>query len=199
LKTPTQQEYERTELKDWQLGKIKVFLLAGRIASGKSTVGNILAGVLQERYPQAIIKISGFAYGVKSVARDSFGWDGNKDDKGRRLLQVVGTEAGREYDNDIWAKKAYNDTVGNIMPPNIVIFDDWRFPNEYTYWLDKPEIGEIYKIRVFRDEEIISDHLSEKALPISAVVPDYYDYRFDNNGEEESIEDKVRAMVKELV
>lgn len=184
---------------DWELGKIKVFLLAGRIASGKSTVANYLFDALHYEYPSAIIKIAGFADGVKQVAREAFGWNGVKDEKGRRLLQVVGTEAGREYDNNIWANKAYRDNVTNAeIIPNILIFDDWRFPNEASVWTGKPEIGEVYKIRVFRDEEIISDHLSEKSLPVSNIVPDYYDYRFDNNCEENQILAKVREMLEEL-
>ena len=109
-------------------------------------------------------------------------------------------EAGREYNPDIWVKLAYDNSVrGKIVPPNIIIFDDWRFPNEYEYWRDKPEIGKIYRIRVFRDEEIISDHLSEKSLPISNRIPDYYDYRFYNNGEKNQILGQVREMLEEIL
>jgi len=185
---------------DWELGKVKVFLLAGRISSGKSTVATELVKALHTEYPSAIIHVRGFADGVKSVAKIAFGWDGIKDAKGRRLLQVVGTDAGREYDPDIWVKKAYADFVsGLLIPPNILIFDDWRFPNEYSHWLTKQEVGEIYKIRIFRDEEVISDHLSEKALPISEITPDYYDYRFDNNETQNKILAKVREMLEELL
>jgi len=173
--------------------------LAGRIEAGKSTVAKALGKALQVEYPTASIEIAGFADGVKYVARSAFGWDGKKDKKGRRLLQVVGTDAGREYDPDIWVRMAYELITCAVVPSNIYIFDDWRFQNEYTYWLDKPEIGEIYKIRVFSDREKISDHLSEKSLPISEVIPDYYDYRFDNNGEENQILTKVREMLEEIL
>lgn len=188
--------YKREDLKDWEFGKVKVFLLAGRISAGKSTVANFLFDALHYEYPSAIIKIAGFADGVKEVATQAFGWDGIKDEKGRRLLQVVGTDAGRAYNNNIWAEKAFKDNIfGTSFPPNILIFDDWRFPNEYTVWLDKPMIENVYKIRVFRDEEVISDHLSEKSLPSLITEPDYYDYRFDNNIEKNQILYKVREML----
>jgi len=192
-------QYERTELVDWELGKIKIFLLSGRIEAGKSTVAKVLASALQSEYPTATLKIAGFADGVKHVAREAFGWNGIKDAKGRRLLQVVGTDAGREYDHDIWARMAYELVTCALIPSNIYIFDDWRFPNEYDYWLDKPEIGEVYKIRVFRDSEKISDHISEMSLPISETTPDYYDYRFDNNETENQILAKVREMLEEIL
>jgi len=191
-------QYARTDLSDWELGKIKVFVISGRISSGKSTVAVELQKALHTEFPEAVIKIRRFAQGVKDVAREAFGWDGNKDEKGRRLLQVVGTDAGREYNPDIWVERCYED-IQSGFPPNIIIYDDWRFPNEYSYWLDKPEIEKVYKIRIFREDEVISDHLSEKALPVSKVIPDYYDYRFDNNGTKNEILPKVREMLEEIL
>ena len=191
-------QQKQTKLLDWELGKIKIFLLSGRIEAGKSTVAKILVNALQTEYPTAIITVAGFADGIKHVAHLVFGWDGIKDAKGRKLLQVVGTDAGRKYDNDIWVRKAYKDKIKSpIIIPNIVIFDDWRFPNEYDFWIDKPEIEKIYKIRVFRDEEIISNHESEWSLPTQGHP--YYDYWFDNNGTKNQILPKVREMLEELL
>ena len=121
LLNPKPFQLEGRRFEDWELGKIKLFLLTGRIASGKSTVARELKKALYTEYPDAIIRISGFAYGVKDIARRCFGWDGEKDVKGRRLLQVIGMEAGREYNPDIWVKLAYDNSVrGKIVPPNII-------------------------------------------------------------------------------
>ena len=49
-------------------------------------------------YP-AIISL---AAPIKELAEEYFSWDGKKDKKGRRLLQVLGTEAGREYNENLW-------------------------------------------------------------------------------------------------
>jgi len=151
-----------------------VYLLAGRMFSGKSTVAKQLQIELWRTNPFTEISICRFAAGVKQVAYDSFGWDGVKDEKGRRLLQVIGTECGRDYNNNIWADKAYTDNKGDVL-----IFDDWRFPNEYEVWLDKPEVEKVYKIRVFSEREEVSGHASEISLP-DGISP-YYDYIFDNN------------------
>lgn len=185
-----------TSLKDWEHGKVTIFLLSGKIASGKSTVAEALAEVLEEKYSHLLTLVMSFGFYVKDVAYSCFGWDGEKDEKGRRLLQVIGTETGRDYYNDIWVEKAYED-MQQMFPPNFVIFDDWRFENEYTYWKDKPEIGKVIKIRVHREKEITLDHISEKALPQSR--PEFYDYYLDNNGTVEDLKDLVREMVEELV
>jgi hypothetical protein len=100
--------------------------LTGLLGSGKSAVAKefvktcALNGVLVEILP--------FADPVKAVAY-SMGWDGEKDEKGRRLLQLIGTECMREcIDPDGWVKlwlsKAHSSTA------DIVVADDCRFPNE---------------------------------------------------------------------
>jgi len=173
---------------------MQVYLIAGRMFSGKSTVAKELWTTLfcqNDSLTFTSIKICRFAEGVKQVARDGFGWDGVKDEKGRRLLQVVGTECGRDYNKNIWAEKAYTDNKGDIL-----IFDDWRFPNEYEVWLDKPEVEEIFKIRVFREREEVNGHASEISLPDGGSS--YYDYMFDNNIDIAEIPKKVDEMIFKL-
>lgn len=41
---------------------------------------------------------------IKEVARSYFGWDGAKDERGRRLLQQIGS-TGRAYDPALWLKR----------------------------------------------------------------------------------------------
>jgi len=182
---------------DWEHGKVTIFLISGKVEAGKSATAEALAKVMDEKDTPLLTQVMSFGFYVKDVAYSSFGWDGEKDAKGRRLLQVIGTEAGREYDYNMWVKQAYEDLLG-MFPPNVVIFDDWRFENEYRYFLDKPEIGKVFKIRVFRDTEKTFDHISEKSLPQSEITPDFYDYRIDNNGTVEDLKDTVREMVEEF-
>ena len=47
------------------------------------------------------------------------------------------------------------------------------------------------------DEEAISDHESEWALPTQGHP--YYDYSFDNNGIKNEILSKVRIMLEEIL
>jgi hypothetical protein len=74
-----------------------------------------------------------FATDIKAIAIKHFGWDGKKDKKGRRLLRVLGTEAGRDYNPDIWVEKmAFSMAKTLILGDKSITIkiDDLRFDNE---------------------------------------------------------------------
>ncbi len=89
--------------------------LAGYAGSGKDALG----AHLRARGWQRVA----FADEVKAKARE-LGWDGNKDDAGRRLLQEVGMIARRE-DPCHWIRKAFA-----LIRKERVVITDVRFPNE---------------------------------------------------------------------
>lgn len=67
---------------------------------------------------------------IKALASGSFGWDGRKDARGRRLLQEIGT-VGRNYDPEIWLERLA-DRIGARPPPRLVV-DDLRLAREAVY------------------------------------------------------------------
>lgn len=72
--------------------------------------------------------ITPFAEPVKSFAK-AMGWDGRKDAKGRRLLQLIGTECGREcIGPSVWVDQ-WEKTV-LTRKADVVVADDVRFVNE---------------------------------------------------------------------
>ena len=71
-----------------------LFGIHGPAGSGKTTMAKGLIGALLN-HDDATHTILPFAKPVKDVARN-MGWNGEKDEKGRRLLQLLGTECGRE-------------------------------------------------------------------------------------------------------
>lgn len=104
--------------------------IAGPMGSGKSTIAKILA----ERLHGTIVPM---AKPLKEMAT-TLGWDGKKDKKGRKFLQLLGTEIGRAYDNEYWTKQ-WRDQVEKIVCHEailsdeiggVIICDDVRFPNE---------------------------------------------------------------------
>lgn len=99
--------------------------LTGRIGSGKSTIAKEIVKLV----PNA--RVSSFAGPVKTIAKTVFGWDGAKDDKGRRLLQVIGTDAGRAYDENIWVHMMQTQLgILQAQGVELVVIDDLRFDNE---------------------------------------------------------------------
>ena len=81
---------------------MEVFLLSGKSGSGKDTLANIMANKLEEHGCRTLILH--FADLVKYYASQYYGWDGEKNEEGRSLLQKIGTTIMRGYNQDYWTK-----------------------------------------------------------------------------------------------
>lgn len=103
-------------------------LCSGKARHGKDTSAEIIKENLEERGYSVLI--THYADLLKFICKNFFGWNGEKDEAGRTLLQQVGTNCIREQDPDYWV-----DFVANLvrMFPDkyaFVIIPDVRFPNE---------------------------------------------------------------------
>lgn len=89
-----------------------------------------------------------------------YGWDGAKSThpEVRRLLQVLGTEVGREmFGQDFWVEQAMKD----VDYEDKVVFTDVRFPNEA--WAIRDMGGEVWRIN--REGVVaVNAHASENSL-----------------------------------
>jgi DNA polymerase III delta prime subunit len=164
------------------LSKTLAILVAGKAGVGKTTSADCIKEYLVDRYGLSGI-ISPIAAGVKLVARRGFGWDGNKDIKGRLLLQEVG-KAGRNYNQDLWIKSSLSYFYSSSpIIRDFVIFDDWRFPNELDY-LSRDAGLSVLAIRIESPErEILRglpayDDVSETSLPSVEFSDKRLSYKF---------------------
>ncbi len=108
--------------------------LTGKAGSGKGEVAKII-----HDYKEASILVCPLALELKRIAIDHFGWNGKKDVAGRKLLQTLGTECGREYGGKgFWIDK-WNNTVDDYIftmrnidasKQIIIVCDDIRFDDE---------------------------------------------------------------------
>jgi hypothetical protein len=175
---------------------LNYLLISGKAGVGKSTVALFLQQGLRDASKSATIYA--FAYPIKEIAKESFGWDGEKDDRGRALLQDIGTEVGRRYNPDIWVSNAYGMTYDIA---DYVIMDDWRFPNEYEF-LAKVT-GKVFKIKVessvrgMLKGNPLSNHLSETALDVYPLT--YYDIIIDNSYSMESLQETCKILTNEII
>lgn len=155
-------------------------LVSGKAGVGKTTFSNFLVGYL----PKNKTYIIPFALGVKEVARTGFGWNGCKDDEGRKLLQEVGA-VGRRYDKDIWVKQALE--VAKYR--RYSIHDDWRFPNELNYFRNNNINTLTIRIEAPDRESLkgspLYTDISETSLPSATtevgISANYYDIIIYNN------------------
>lgn len=194
--------------------KTQCLLIAGAMGAGKTE----FATALKERLSDLgyTVEMAAFANPIKWIAKSFFRWDGEKDAKGRRLLQVIGTEAGREYYEDIWVDTLL-DWVENHddYPLDFLIIDDWRYENEYA-GIEKNFLYNVHKIYVDRDSSLKDPkyltglaHQSENGLPTPEVsantvlmdnrdYPDFYDFVVINNFPLDGLKE-VSGMMIDLI
>lgn len=188
--------------------KTVVILISGKAGSGKTTVAEMSEQKLLD-IPSMTIFRYGFADPIKYIAKAFFGWDGKKDERGRRLLQMIGA-VGREYDENIWVKHLLNqmDKKAGILPFNFVIVHDWRFPNELAYLKQNPTL-EVVTIRLFGRGGLNGEtalDVSENSLPEvdAEFIPTglegdhWYDYQINNNVGTEQLNEKLDQVLASI-
>ena len=132
--------------------------IGGPIGSGKSLAAQFVQQALGEDQCGRLA----FADALKRIAREDFGWDGVKDARGRRLLQVIGTEAGRVYNENIWVTKLFATIISDPRQLPFYVIDDCRYPNETDFI---HHTGSGITMRVTgrsKEDSVASQHESER-------------------------------------
>lgn len=108
----------------------------------------------------------------------------------RRLMQVIGTEVGRNlFDPDIWVKLAERKLTSTLSVGNTVI-TDVRFPNEAR--LIKKHGGAL--IRITRPGfGPVNEHVSDRASQSWT-----YAHHIENDDDIDALHHKVRQLMKQL-
>lgn len=154
--------------------------LCGYAQSGKDTFANALLGTGQWT------RVA-FADPLKDVAL-SVGWDGQKDDGGRKFLQDLGVGVRKHLFTDLWVQKA-EEIIDQLDLP--VVITDARFPNELEMirrrggiliWIARPGVGPI------------NAHASEHS-----VHPGDCDYVVQNTGTISEMQEMAPELVADLI
>lgn len=153
---------------------MRVILISGKAQHGKDTTASIIRDALEaDRYK---VLIAHYGDLVKYVCSTFFGWNGEKDDAGRTLLQYVGTDVVRAKRQDYWVEfitgilELFNEEWDYVLIP------DCRFPNEIDCM--KNAGIDATHVRVVRQNftspltEEQQKHPSETAL--DNTIPDAY-------------------------
>ena len=170
----------------------RILNLSGKALSGKDTTANILC-----KYLNGKSLIIHHADSLKFYAQKYAGWDGKKDDVGRKILQLLGTDNTKVKLNKpfFWVEKTCD--IAEIFQDDFDYFlvPDCRFIAELCY----PQARFPNKVTSIRIERPNFDNglTEEQKNHISETELDNYnhDVVFYNEGNGlEKYEDKIKNM-----
>lgn len=184
-------------VQEGSFSKSLCFLFSGKAGVGKTYCSQLLEQQIQKL--EFSYFRSPFAYGVKDTAR-YMGWDGEKDDKGRKLLQDIG-KIGRRYDKNLWVKQAFarieSDTA---YPHSFIIIDDWRFRNEYSYIKNQLPLYKPIRIRVIAPErEILKNTKMYNDVSETELDNAKFDYVISNIEDKGAFEQVKQILYSEIM
>lgn len=102
--------------------------ISGKAQNGKDTSALIFEKELKTRGHSVLITHQ--ADLLKYICKAFFGWNGEKDEAGRTLLQRVGTDVIRKVEPDFWVDFIAKVTGFFKDSWDYIVVPDTRFPNE---------------------------------------------------------------------
>ena len=109
---------------------MKVICISAKAQHGKDTSALILKEIYESNGKRVLI--THFADLLKYICKQYFDWDGNKDEKGRTLLQYIGTDVVGTINPAYWSEFIVNFLKMFEHEWDYVIIPDCRYPIEAT-------------------------------------------------------------------
>lgn len=175
---------------------MKIICISGKAQHGKDTLARMLKKQL-ELDKQRKILIAHYGDLIKYVCRQFFGWNGKKDERGRSLLQYVGTEVVRKQIPDFWVKFIADILTMFRNEWDYVIIPDCRFPEEIDIFKER-ELNSV-SLRIERGN-FTSPLTKEQQLHPSETSLDNYlfDYYIYNDAKVEQLLTAVEKFADDL-
>jgi len=174
---------------------MKIILITAKAQHGKDTTASIIKSQLESIGKKALI--CHYADLLKYICRTFFDWDGQKDDKGRSILQYVGTDNIRQQNKDYWVKFIADFLRMFYNEWDYVLIPDTRFPNEIEYMGDCFNDGDVHTIRVERPNFISPLTEEQQNHPSECALDGYeMDVLITNGGTLQDLELKVKHYIE---
>lgn len=173
---------------------MKVIVFSGKARNGKTSAANIFKKLAEDDGKSAVVlRYAGY---VKYVATEYYGWNGEKDENGRDLLQFIGDGVRNKYGEGFWVDKLMSDISDFCKDLNYVLIDDCRYPNEIT---TPKSMFETYSVRINR-ENFESELTDEQKKHNSEVALDGYnfDYVISTNSGVSNLCSPIRHLYKNI-
>ena len=167
---------------------MKVCCISAKARHGKDTAAELIKEYLESQGQKVLI--THFADLLKYLCKQLFGWDGNKDEKGRTLLQYIGTDVVGAKNPAYWAEFIVGVLKMFETEWDYVLIPDCRYPVEVA------TVKESFDTILLRVERPNFDNGLTEAQKKHPSEVDMDNYDFDivllNNGSLDSFKDKMK-------
>lgn len=173
---------------------MRVILVSGKAQNGKDTTAFIMRELLEKQ--QKKVLIIHYADNLKLFAKNYFGWNGIKDENGRKLLQWLGTDVIRKNYKDTWVDMIIALLKGIKTLYDYIIIPDVRFPNEVDKMCDNFDCVTIRIIRPNFNNGLTDE---QKNHPSETALDDYpMEYELINYGGLENLLETTKTFLKNI-
>ena len=173
---------------------MRVILVSGKAQSGKDSTAFIMKELLEKQ--QKKVLIIHYADNLKLFAKNYFGWNGIKDEDGRKLLQWLGTDVIRKNYKDTWVDMIIALLKGIQTLYDYIIIPDVRFPNEVDKMCDNFDCITIRIIRPNFDNGLTDE---QKNHPSETALDDYpMEYELINYGDLKNLLETIKTFLKNI-
>jgi hypothetical protein len=179
---------------------MKFVVISGHAQHGKDTVANFMKNSLEQKGKKVLIVH--FADYLKFVCGKYFGWNGEKDDQGRTLLQYVGTDLIRSKNHRFWVdivcqlSKVLEDQFDYILVPDCRFPDEVNIPKQF-YGFDVTSI----RVNRYENRNVFDNGLSEeqKNHPSETSLDKFdFDYYIFNHSDLKSLGEATERISKNI-
>jgi hypothetical protein len=166
---------------------MKVICISAKARHGKDTAAEIMKEYLEMQGKKVLI--THFADLLKYLCKSLFGWDGNKDEKGRTLLQYIGTDVVGKKNSAYWAEFIAGVLYMFEGEWDYVLIPDCRYPVEIA------TMERTFDTTIVRVERPNFDNgltEAQKNHPSEVDMDNYpFDYKILNNGTLEELRQEI--------
>ena len=158
---------------------MKLIVINGCANSGKDSFANFAC---ESEYPVYNFSTVDF---IKEKALE-MGWDGAKDERGRRLLSDI-KDALSLYD-DIPFKKVL-EKIKQVKEENAIIFVHSREPKDIAHWVEQTQAKTLFIRRPAAEDEEHNNHADKEVFNYD------YDYVYSNEGSLSDLKEEAIRFV----
>ena len=169
---------------------MRIMIFSGKARHGKDAAAEFALQVLGRNGKRAV-QIAYSDY-ISFIATKYFGWNGERDEAGRTLLQDIG-KSFREKDAEFWVRSIADFLRVTDEKFDYALLTGARYPNDLSYFVERFDVVTVRVDRPDFDNGLTDEqkaHISETALD------DYpFTHRISNAG---TLEDLHVSVIKLL-